>query len=218
MAHALAKDLGVSIEFVRFDRESLVQQLADDHFDVVMSGLVGTLERSEAMQHTDPYMDVTLALVVPDFRARDFRSFDSLRSMPNLRIGFVDLSRGFVDRLRKTLPEAEFVELARNQDFFSGSSDDLDGLLISAESGSAFTLQYPDFDVVIPRGRRVSLPLFYAIGNRDAGMRDFLDHWVALRRKDGTMQEFYDHWVLGKSVEAKQPRWCVIRNVLGWVD
>ncbi|MCH5375941.1 MAG: cation:dicarboxylase symporter family transporter, partial [Planctomycetes bacterium] len=52
MAHALARDLGVGIEFVRFDRDRLAEQLADDCFDVVMSGLVATLERAEKMQHT----------------------------------------------------------------------------------------------------------------------------------------------------------------------
>ena len=27
-----------------------------------------------------------------------------------------------------------------------------------------------------------------------------------------------DHWILGKGAKKSQPRWSVIRNVLGWVD
>ncbi|MEZ6114248.1 MAG: cation:dicarboxylase symporter family transporter [Pirellulaceae bacterium] len=218
LAHALARDLGVRLEFVRFDRDTLQSQLSDDHFDIVMSGLVGTLERSRSMQHTTPYMDVTLALVVPDYRAREFRSLDSLRAIESLRIGFVDLSRGFVDRLRESLPQAEFVELSTSQQFFDGDWQEYDALLISAESGSAFTLLYPEFEVVVPAGRRISMPLFYAIGARDAEMRDFLEHWMILRKKDGTMQQYYDHWILGKVADPDQRRWSVVRDVLHWVE
>jgi Na+/H+-dicarboxylate symporter/ABC-type amino acid transport substrate-binding protein len=218
MAHALAKDLGVTIEFVRFDRATLAAQLAQDDFDVVMSGLVGTLERAQAMQHTSPYMDVTLGLVVPDYRVRDFRTLDALRSRGSLKIGFVDLSEGFADRLREALPKAGLIDLSTNQQYFDEDWKRLDALLISAESGSAFTLLYPEFEVVIPDGLQVQLPLFYAIGYRDAEMRDFLEHWVALRRKDGTMQEYYDRWILGKTADARKPRWSVIRDVLHWVD
>ena len=170
------------------------------------------------MQHTSPYMDVTLGLVVPDYEVRRFRAIDSLRAEGNLRIGFVDLSRGFVERLKTELPQAELVELRTNQEYFDKEWETLDALLISAESGSAFTLLYPDFEVVIPDGLKVSLPLFYAIGNRDAEMRDFLEHWVALRKRDGTIQGYYDHWILGKIAGEKKPRWSVIRDVLKWVE
>jgi ABC-type amino acid transport substrate-binding protein len=218
MAHALARDLGVTIEFVRFDRSTLAAQIEQDDFDVVMSGLVGTLERAESMQHTTPYMDVTLALVVPDYRVRSFRSLDALRSAGDLKIGFVDLSRGFVERMRDVLPDAEFRELSTSQQYFDDGWQELDALVISAESGSAFTLLYPEFEVVVPEGLQVSLPLFYAIGAEDAKMRDFLEHWVALRQNDGTAQEYYNYWILGKTGNTRKKRWCVIRDVLHWVD
>lgn len=217
LAHALARDLGVQLEFVPFDRATLAQQVRDDHFDVVMSGLVGTLERAEALNHTAPYMDLTLALVVQDYRARNFRTLEAMRQIDGLRIGYVDLSRGFLDRARQALPNAELVEMPTHRTFFENASEDLDALLISAESGSAFTLFYPDYEVVIPEGPRIALPLFYAVGDRDAELRNFLEYWVALRKNDGTWQEIYDHWILGKCPPATGPRWCVIRNVLGWV-
>ncbi|MCA9248122.1 MAG: transporter substrate-binding domain-containing protein, partial [Planctomycetales bacterium] len=218
MAYALASDLRVDIEFVPFDRATLAQQLAADDFDVVMSGLVGTLERSEAMWHTSPYMDVRLAFVVPDYEVRRFRSLETLRTRRGLRIGYVDLSRGFVERLKQRMRHAELVELETNRVFFEARSQDLDALLISAESGAAFTLLYPEYEVVVPAHTEVSLPLFYAIGANDAEMRDFLEHWVDLRKMDGTMEEYYDHWILGKNSNDKGARWCIGRDVLGWLD
>ncbi|MCA9213367.1 MAG: cation:dicarboxylase symporter family transporter [Planctomycetales bacterium] len=213
MAHVLANDLNVAIEFVQFDRHTLAKQLADDDFDVVMSGLVGTLERSEDMSHTDPYMDVTLGLVVPDYDVRRFRSLETLRTIPGLRIGFIDLSRGFVQRLAEALPNAELEELPTIQEYFDGTTS-VDALLVSAESGSAYSLLYPEYEVVLPMEPTVTLPLFYAVGNRDAEMREYMEHWVELKRRDGTMEESYAHWILGKTTSSAEPRWCVIRNVL----
>ncbi len=218
MAHALARDLDVRIEFVRFDRANLAAQLEDDSFDVVMSGLIGTLERAGTLRHTRPYLEVTLAMVVRDHRAREFRSAEAMRRMAKLRIGFVDLSRGFVQRLRSELPRAELIELPTNRMFFEEAGDALDGLLISAESGSAFTLLYPEFEVVIPDMPRVALPLFYAIGSNDPEMREFLEHWIELKEGDGTMQELYEHWILGRERGPREPRWSVIRDVLNWVE
>lgn len=135
-----------------------------------------------------------------------------------LRIGFVDLSRGFVERLQLLLPNAELVELQTNGEFFQTDSHEPDALLISAESGSAFTLLYPEYEVVVPAGTKVSLPLFYAISGRDAKMREFLEHWIELRKKDGTMNEYYEHWILGRTRHRSTKRWCVIRDVLKWVE
>jgi len=48
---------------------------------------------------------------------------------------------------------------------------------------------------------------------------DFLSGWMEVKKKEGDFQRYYDHWILGKSsAEDQQPRWSVIRNVLGWVD
>jgi ABC-type amino acid transport substrate-binding protein len=94
----------------------------------------------------------------------------------------------------------------------------LDALLISAESGSAYTLLYPEFQVVVPAGASVKLPLFYALGTRDDKFLEFLNHWLSMRKHDGTTQEYYEHWILGKSAGSTARRWCVIRDVLHWVD
>jgi ABC-type amino acid transport substrate-binding protein len=217
LAHALARDLGVSIEFVRFDRATLIEQVQADHFDFVMSGLVGTLERSEAMVHSASYMDVTLGLVVPDYRVREFESLDEIRKLEAPRIGFVDLSRGFVARLKAELPEAQLVEIENNRDFFEVDDLSLDALLISAESGSAFTLFYPEYEVAVPSDFDVKLPLFYVLAGTDNETRDFIDHWVQLRTKDGTFDAYYQHWILGRRPTTKQPRWSILRNVLHWV-
>ena len=43
--------------------------------------------------------------------------------------------------------------------------------------------------------------------------------WIDVKKKEHTFQRFYDYWILGQQAAANvEPRWSVIRNVLGWVD
>ncbi|MEK6236562.1 MAG: cation:dicarboxylase symporter family transporter, partial [Planctomycetales bacterium] len=80
MAHQLARDLGVRIEFVPFSGE-IIQPLLDDHFDVAMSGLESTIERATALPRMDPYLEVTRAVVVPDHRRHHFQSLKTLMDL-----------------------------------------------------------------------------------------------------------------------------------------
>ena len=107
------------------------------------------------------------------------------------------------------------------RDFFEqkGPGEGLDALFTGAESGSAWTLLYPSYQVVTPFADDISIPLVYPFsGGDDAAMDEFIDHWVLLKKHDGIIDSGYDYWILGKGTETRGPRWSVIRDVLGWVD
>ncbi len=45
------------------------------------------------------------------------------------------------------------------------------------------------------------------------------DAWIDRKNKDRTIERYFDYWVRGRNEYAKkEPRWSIIRNVLGWVD
>ena len=93
MAHKLAEDLGVEIEFVPFQFATLLDQMEDDHFDVAMAGVYGTAEWSENIDFSDPYMFATMALVVPDHRDV-LATVSGVREAESLRIGVPQQPRG----------------------------------------------------------------------------------------------------------------------------
>jgi hypothetical protein len=49
-------------------------------------------------------------------------------------------------------------------------------------------------------------------------MVDFVNTWLELKQADNTIDELFEHWILGKAAERKEPRWSVVRDVLGWMD
>ena len=101
---------------------------------------------------------------------------------------------------------------------FGVQRPDVQALALPAERGSAWTLLYPQYSVVVPSGMRVRMPLAYAVGARDAAFASFVNTWIELKQKDGTVQALYDYWILGRSADRPAPRWSIVRNVLHWVD
>ena len=216
MAWFLADDLGVNISFVPIQRDLLVQQLEQGGVDVIMSAFEGTVELAEQLPSTDPYMELTLALVVPDYRKREFQTREQIRNLPKLTFAVIKNSF-FAEQAPKIMPrQFNQLELDSPEEFFEHGFDEIDCLVISAEEGYAWTIRYPQFTVTNPANGRIKVPLYYISGDRE--FDEFLGDWLVLKRTEGTWQTLYDYWVLGIEQRVQQPRWCVIRDVLGWVD
>ena len=67
----------------------------------------------------------------------------------------------------------------------------IDAMLLPAERGSAWTLMYPQYRVVVPGPDPIHVPLGFPIGKRDARFAHFVDTWITLKRKDGTLDAAY---------------------------
>jgi ABC-type amino acid transport substrate-binding protein len=217
MAHLLAGELGVGLEFVRVQNSNIGKQLASGRIDVMMSGLLITPERAVELRFTSPHLTSTLSLVVADHDRNRFGTNEKLRSLENIRIAAVNLpyySR-FVER---NLPSVEVVELDSAREFFTSEDQDFDALLFSAEAGSAWTLLYPRFTVVVPKPRTVTAPMALGLPRDAPLLYDFVETWLTLQRESGVIEKLESYWILGTGAEPSEPRWSVIRNLLGWVD
>ena len=101
---------------------------------------------------------------------------------------------------------------------FSTWDPSVTAIAFPAERGSAWTLMYPQFSMVVPEPGIVKIPLAFPIARHDQAFASFISTWIDLKRKDGTIQGAYDYWVLGRESGQRQPRWSILRNVLHWID
>ncbi|MBW1894585.1 MAG: transporter substrate-binding domain-containing protein, partial [Deltaproteobacteria bacterium] len=217
MAHTLAKDLGVSLEFVLLDRKIVVDQLNDGYCDIIMTGVAITVQRMQEMAFTQPYMNETMAFIVRDYRRDEFRNEKKLKNTDHLTVGIPDAPY-YITRIQKYLPKAKIKILGSPREFFKDTDMSMDALVYTAESGSAWTLLYPEFSVVLPSNDLLIVPLAFPVAQDDRRLVDFMNAWIDLKQKDGTIDRLYAYWILGKGAETHEPRWSVIRNVLKWVD
>ena len=217
MAQLLAREMGVKLEFIPVAEDGMASQLDRGGIDVIMSGVVVTTPRLEKMIFSIPYMETTLAFIVADHRRSEFADSVSIRSIPKLKIGIPQAVDYFFDKLKDYLPQAEIVEVTSVRDYFESNPDQLDALLMDAEGGSAWTLLYPGFQAVVPVPDIARIPLAYPIAGGDSAFADFMSQWIRLKQNSKEYSTLYDHWILGRDAVPKQPRWSVIRDVLGWV-
>ncbi len=202
MAHRLAKELGVSLEFIPFEVDTMAKQLNGDHFDIIMAGVPMFTPRLETMSFSDPYLDVTFAFVVKDNRREEFATVEKIRGTRGhgLTFGVRGGYEYYSNRAKESLPLAKVVQLESYRDFFEDNTGEVDALVTSAEVGSAWTLLYPEYQVVVPKPVLSLLPLGYAVALGNTEMADFLNHWIDLKKKDRHYRK--KHTTIGSSVRA----------------
>ena len=216
MAHQLAQEMGVGLEFVPVDVFRLEEELSGPYCDVIMSGLVITTERARDLVFSAPYIDETMAILVRDHRRAEFASVDKIRETPGIKLAVPNIPY-LLSIVQKMFPQAEITPIYKPEEFLEAGVE-LDGFVNAAERSSAWSLLYPQYSVVVPQPDPKSFPLAYPVAEGDQKLAQFLSTWIDLKKKDGTIQTLYDYWILGKNAEPRKPRWSVVRNVLGWVE
>jgi hypothetical protein len=154
---------------------------------------------------------------VADSDRAKFTEWSAILAAPHVRVAVPDVPY-YVDKIRELLPAASIRTFDNMKDLLSQPTADFDAIAFPAERGSAWTLIYPKYTVVVPQPSRVRLPLAYPLARHDHALASFLDSWVELKEKDGTVLSLYDYWILGRDAAPPARRWSVIRNVLHWVD
>ena len=213
MAHMLAADLDVGLEIVRLERDQAGEWLKNGRIDM-LTGMSISPERAQEFYFTTPYFDYTLAFLVEDHRRNHFADLKKLNAMGDITVGV--RSSYFIRLLQRRFPEFNFVKISSPRPFLRGDAPDIDAVVMSAESGSAWTLIYPSYSVAVPRGLGIKVPGAYALPRGQEEFRIFLNRWLDLKQGDGTTDLLFEHWILGKNASVQGERWSIMRNVLGW--
>ncbi len=214
MAHLLAIDLGVDLEFVKLQPGTLLEILDEGQCDLVMTGSVITVNRLKKMTFTRPYMDQTMAFLVPDHKISKFNSAASLAQLDSLKIGVPD--DPFIRQaVTKLIPTVQLEVLNSPRPYLRGKRPDLDAVVQSAEGGSAWSLIYPAYSVAVPMPVVVKAPTAYPVAQRDAEFAQFVSSWIDIKESEGELDRLFNHWITGRDSGQKEHRWCFVRDVMG---
>jgi len=90
--------------------------------------------------------------------------------------------------------------------------------LFFGEPATAWSLLHPEFAVVVPQPSPVQIPTAYGVSLGADDLARLIDEMILAADSAGIIDETYDYWVLGQGAQSHEPRWSIIRDVLGWVD
>ncbi len=217
LAYRLAAELGVRLEFIPMQRERLDEDLDRGVCDLVMSGIAITTDRASRTTMSSAYLDETLALIVPDAAREQFATWDGIRALGAITLVGPNAPY-YVDKLRLLAPQATIRPTTDIEGMFKALPSDVAGIAFPAERGSAWTLMYPQYSVVVPEPGLVKVPLAYPVARHDEAFARFINTWIDLKKKDSTIDSLFRYWILGQNQPARTPRWSIIRDVLHWVE
>jgi ABC-type amino acid transport substrate-binding protein len=186
----------------------------DGVVDMAMSGVVISPERATSVLFSAPYVDETLAFVMPDHLRDHFTDWSTIRELGAIRVAMPN-SPAYIRVVKARAPNVEIVPLNNFNEIFA--RDDVAAYVLPAERGSVLTLLNPAYSVVVPRPDTIKLPIAIGVARRDERWAAFINTWLELKRRDGTIDALYRHWILGQQAAPRTPRWSVIHNVLGWM-
>jgi len=216
--HALATDLGIEIEIFRIkDKTMSAQLLSDGRVDIVIGGSVITPNRALENLFTDAYTYHTVGLLVPDAKRDRFSSLEKVTEMDDLQLSWIDTPY-YKAPIKQLFPNAKLVTVKSARKFLKTERKAKSNvaMVYSAEVGSAWTMLYPAYSVVIPKGLKMKAPVGFALAKSNLEFAQFMNTWLKLKKYNGFIQKVYNFWILGKNPKKDQRRWSVVHNVFGW--
>jgi ABC-type amino acid transport substrate-binding protein len=215
MIHSLAKDLGVTLEILRLDWPQINNALNSGRIDIVVGGISLSVQRALKYTFSNSYMDEILGLIVADYDRNQFADYEAILNLPSLKIAATSY-RFKEGSGQKAFSNAKIIEISNPRDFFNGKYPEIDAMLYTAEAASAWTLIYPNWTVVVPKGLKIKNPVAYILPQSKIRWQKFVDTWLDYQANSTLSDNAYQFWILGKSKHNKVPRWSFAHDVLGW--
>ena len=194
---SLAKALGgVTIELVKMTFGTMLPDLLADKFDIAMSGMGRTLDRSRVATFSRPYMRYGKLMVI---RAADQDKYKTLEDLDKPGLKIAHNMGGLNERFAKTrFKQATATGFASNAlafaDLIAGKVD-----AQIADSTSAVYLAAIDKRVVAMSPQNVFDPVYVAILVRreDQTLLNFINIWLDQIEMEGELAQIREKWLPG---------------------
>lgn len=196
-AHQLARDMTLRAEFVATDWRTLVNGLAADQFDVVMTGTSISIARAMAAAFTIPWGRTGFLPIVRRRDATKFADWDALNAR-GVTIA-TTLGTTMEQFVQQALPNATLRRVespARDwQELLGGR---VDAAMTSVIEAAFLTREYPDLVAIFRDSPRSPIPMAFLTQPNDAAWLRLLDTWVTLRHESGFFAEMARKWGLAE--------------------
>ena len=204
----LATNLEVSLQIQEAPMPQLERWLAQNRVDLVAGGIQSSPSRAIQNELSRSYLQVHLALVVPDDKLRLLQPGSRVQRSTPILLAVRDeelISPGIEQQISRYLsqggpPVRVVIEHIPNKEsFFSPTGQTrFDGLLTSAESGASWAVIYPRTSLITPFSDDLNSELVLLIGGQDASLRRYINGFLTREQAQGGIDQLFNHWILLK--------------------
>jgi Na+/H+-dicarboxylate symporter/ABC-type amino acid transport substrate-binding protein len=213
MMNHLSSSLDVKLEFIPFSKHvNMYKALDNFQIDIVISGVRISHEFLNTVLYTQPTMDLTTALVIEDYRKKDFQDYSKFDKNTQLEIATMDHYPN-MKYVEKNFPNINITKITSPTVFFSEDSK-FDAFLTSIEEGMTLVMLYPQYSVGYDVSRMERFPIGYAVHKNNLKLQAMLNSWLDIQQSTGNIAKLYDYWIQGQGAKKQGLRWSILDNVI----
>jgi Na+/H+-dicarboxylate symporter len=217
LAGHMAKDLNLQLAFYPVALTNVVKYLSEERLDIVLGVTLNSSDIKE-LSFSKTYEELTLGMVMNKKTKKEIQhNKEDFFDRPDLKVALTK-PNPYIDAFKVALPNIRMIYVASPRDFYENKDGKYDILLASMECGSVWNMFYPGFEVMPIKGGALKKHVVIAMSSESTEMLRQINEWLRLKQSQGIFDLLYDYWVRGLPRELAQqnPRWCIMRDVLGW--
>lgn len=197
-ANALAKEMGVEIEFVPTAWDGIFSALKSERYDMIISSVSITPERLEEFEFSKPYLSNGQVIVV----AKDSDTVESVADLEGMTVG-VQLGTTADNAAAKQMEVTPF-ELKQYDDIVQTFSDmkagRINAVVVDYAVAIDFLLNNPD-QYKITTAQLTNEPIGVCIKKGNTDLKAQVDKAIAALQENGTLVPISEEWLGGNYVD-----------------
>ena len=193
VAKKLAKDMGVTPEFISYDWKQLIPALKDGHIDIIIAGMSITPQRALKVNFSMPYATSGINLATHLEGTKHIKSVKELNHR-SIKIGVIAETVS-EELARRVFNKASIV-------VFQKSNEAEDAIVTGKIQVYVESNPIPRF-IALDHPGIVDVPLSkpllatqtgFAINKGDPDFLNFLNSWIISRQADTWLKSTHDYW------------------------
>lgn len=193
VAEKMAEDMGVKVKFVPVPFKELINDLVDDRFDIIISGLYVTPQRSVFVNFSEPSgaSEVTILASRKDGAAgRSLEDFNKA----GVKVGAVT-GTVYADLAKDKLPHASLQTFSEEGEMLNALGEgNLQAVIATSPIPEIVAHVHPD-KFFLPLSSPIAhFGESFAIRKGDADFLNYLNTWIRFYNETGWLKERRQYW------------------------
>ncbi len=188
----LAKDLGVTVEYVSADWRTLVSGVVTDKYDITGSASLN-MQRAKVAGYSKPYFYLAFVPVVHADNVSQYRRWQDFNSSYVRVTATVGTVQAMI--MKELFPAAEHKTVpAGSTPYDELLSKQATMTLTSNIEAASLTSRYPKLKVAKVSGMQRPTPIAMLVPNDEQVWINYVDHWITLKQTQGFFDRIAKKW------------------------
>ena len=198
MAKRMAKALGVKLELVSTAWDGIIPSLITGKFDVIMSGMTVTEERSQTVDFANPYIIIGQTALIRKDLAKKIKSYKDLNTAEYKISSKLGTTGEFA--AKEKIPKAQYFSYeTEHEALMELVNGKIDAFIYDAPYNAVAFAEKGQGKLVFLDKPFTDEPLGWAVRKGNPKFVAWLNEFLAKSKQDGSYTKVYNKWFIDNS-------------------